>query len=372
MFRENLRFALSAPDHWAPPPPTAELPADDDVRIGPAAASEDADDFDDVVLGPSRQGGTPGDALDDVLLGAGPQTADLDDVLLGRAAPEQGGDADASTVSYSGPGLFRDMRRAEAPAPPPVPAYGRPAPAVGDRPRRDSSTLKILAAVLVLAGVAALSWWATSQLLAADDLGDGSVAPPVDNSLPSPGDSDDVAAGAGDGTVDDTADSGSDDSASDGQGDISIDDLPDSPEIPNTFVSFSGDHYSALLPEGWQLAARDIEETYGFRSRFVNGDMYLNIDTTPREQREPGGDVAQSARDIAANIGSASEVRTEVIDGLTMHSFTFRNDRDVASIDIFFEVDGDGYAVVAGSASDPDTAFATARLVALSVRSNPA
>jgi len=54
-----------------------------------------------------------------------------------------------------------------------------------------------------------------------------------------------------------------------------------------------------------------------------------------------------------------------------MHSFTFRNRQGVDSIDIFFEVDGDGYAVVAGSRNDPDGAFRTARLVALSIRSNP-
>ena len=99
--------------------------------------------------------------------------------------------------------------------------------------------------------------------------------------------------------------------------------------------------------------------------------MYLNVDTTPSEQRPTGLDIAQSARDIAAGISSASEVRSEVVDGLLMHSFTFRNLQGVDSIDIFFEVDGDGYAVVAGSANDPDTAFATARLVALSIRSNP-
>ena len=166
----------------------------------------------------------------------------------------------------------------------------------------------------------------------------------------------------------DTNDSDTNDSDTD---DVNIDDLPSSPQIPNTFVSFAGDHFSALFPEGWALAARDVDEGYGFRSRFVNNDMYLNVDTTPKEQREPGGDISESARDIAAGIASASLVRTEEIDGLVMHSFTFRNQQGVGSIDIFFEVDGDGYAVVAGSATDPDTAFATARLVALSIRSNP-
>jgi hypothetical protein len=210
--------------------------------------------------------------------------------------------------------------------------------------------------VLVL--VAALGWWGTSQLLNRNQISDAVVAPPVDNSLPSPGsetnDSD---------TNDDQTPTDSDD--------VNIDDLSSSPQIPNTFVSFAGDHFSALFPEGWALAARDVDEGYGFRSRFVNNDMYLNVDTTPKEQREPGGDISESARDIAAGIASASLVRTEEVDGLVMHSFTFRNQQGVGSIDIFFEVDGDGYAVVAGSATDPDTAFATARLVALSIRSNP-
>ncbi len=206
--------------------------------------------------------------------------------------------------------------------------------------------------------VAALGWWGTSQLLNRNQISDAVVAPPVDNSLPSPGsetnDSD---------TNDDQTPTDSDD--------VNIDDLSSSPQIPNTFVSFAGDHFSALFPEGWALAARDVDEGYGFRSRFVNNDMYLNVDTTPKEQREPGGDISESARDIAAGIASASLVRTEEVDGLVMHSFTFRNQQGVGSIDIFFEVDGDGYAVVAGSATDPDTAFATARLVALSIRSNP-
>lgn len=238
--------------------------------------------------------------------------------------------------------------------PPPVPAFGRAVPAVGSAPTRDSVTAKILVAATALLLVAGLAWWGTSQLLERNTVSAAPIQPPVDNSLPSP----------------DTGDSidGADSEPTD---EVTIEDLPTPPQIPTTFVSFTGDHFSALLPEGWALAARDIEESYGFRSKFVTDNMYLNIDTTPKEQREPGGDIAQGARDIASGIGTASEVRTEDVDGLTMHSFTFRNDQGVDSIDIFFEVDGDGYAVVAGSASDPDTAFATARLVALSIRSNP-
>lgn len=321
-FVENLRTALTAPPDWVPPPSTAELAADGDV-----------------LLGPSRHSDEP-----------------LGGIVAPAVTPERPNPAPPITRPASHPPAASSAA-VTAPEPPPVPAYGRRLRPVGERPRRGSSALKFVAATVALALVAAASWWTTSQLLDDNDPSERSADPPVDNSLPS---TDDDASGTGG----DTGDTGDTE-------DMTIDDLPTSSAIPDTFVSFAGDHYSALLPEGWTLSARDVEESYGFRSQFVNGDMYLNIDTTPKEQREPGGDIVQSAREIAAGIGSASEVRTEVVEGLAMHSFTFRNNRGVASIDIFFEVDGDGYAVVAGSASDPDTAFATARLVALSVRSNP-
>lgn len=321
-FRENLRLALTATDSWVPPlPTTVELASDD------------------VVLGPSLRGET---------------SVPIVTARLGQPTPPG---------PHVNPGQTRRQPAPSGVAPtnlaPPAPPRHRPAPAVGTANSRDSATAKILGATAVLVLVAALAWWGTSQLLNRNQISDAATLPPIDNSLPSPD------------TSDDDQPDGDNDPADDQDDGVSIEDLPTSPQIPNTFVSFTGDHYSALLPEGWALAARDVEETYGFRSMFVNDAMYLNIDTTPKEQRTPGGDIAQSARDIAAGIGSASEVRTEDIDGLTMHSFTFRNQQGVDSIDIFFEVDGDGYAVVAGSANDPDTAFATARLVALSIRSNP-
>lgn len=306
-FRENLRIALTADHSWCPPLPiTVELT------------------HNDVVLGPSMRDKTSPSVV---------------------------------TPTFDAPRLASPTRL--PPVAPPPPARHRPAPAVGTAPTRDSSLGKILSAAAVLVLVAALGWWGTSQLLNRNQISDAVVAPPVDNSLPSPGSE-----------TNDSDNNDSDTNDSD-TNDVNIDDLPSSPQIPNTFVSFAGDHFSALFPEGWALAARDIDEGYGFRSRFVNNDMYLNVDTTPKEQREPGGDISESARGIAAGIASASLVRTEEVDGLVMHSFTFRNQQGVGSIDIFFEVDGDGYAVVAGSATDPDTAFATARLVALSIRSNP-
>ena len=316
-FRENLRIALTADHSWCPPLPiTVELT------------------HNDVVLGPSMRDKTSPSVV---------------------------------TPTFDAPRLASPTRL--PPVAPPPPARHRPAPAVGTAPTRDSSLGKILSAAAVLVLVAALGWWGTSQLLNRNQISDAVVAPPVDNSLPSPGsETNDSETNDSDTNDSDTNDSDTNDSDTN---DVNIDDLPSSPQIPNTFVSFAGDHFSALFPEGWALAARDIDEGYGFRSRFVNNDMYLNVDTTPKEQREPGGDISESARDIAAGIASASLVRTEEVGGLVMHSFTFRNQQGVGSIDIFFEVDGDGYAVVAGSATDPDTAFATARLVALSIRSNP-
>jgi len=325
-FREHLRTALTATVDWTPPTPTQQLDM---------GAERDEPESVPVVPPLDRPSATP------------------------RAEP---------TVKPS-PAARQSPSPMQAP---PVPAFDRPAPAVGSAPRRDASTSKILAATAALILLGGLAWLGTSRLFGGGQIDETTtVAPPVDNSLPSPVETgrDSPQTGNTDAPPTDTttADEATEEA---NDGDVSIDDLPAPAEIPNSFVSFSGDHFSALLPEGWSLAARDIEESYGYRSMFVTEGMYLNIDTTPREQRS-GGDIAEGARQIASGIRSASEVRTEQVDGLTMHSFTFRNNEGVDSIDIFFEVDGDGYAVVAGSANDPDTAFATARLVALSIRSNP-
>ena len=146
---------------------------------------------------------------------------------------------------------------------------------------------------------------------------------------------------------------------------------PDTEPTPtDQFVSFNGAYFQAYFPEGWSVVRGDVDVGYGFRSEFVADDMYLNVDTTPSELRTSTATIAQSARDIASSISSASPVTTETVDGVTLHSFTFRNNRGIDSIDIFFEVDGDGYAIVAGSPSRPETAFAIARQVAMTVRSS--
>ena len=309
-FRENLRMALTSPDDWVPPAQTIEI--DRDATPAPASST--------------------------------------------------------SSAATTAPVTPRPRTSSSAPAPP-APAFDRPTKAMGEAPTRDrfwSKALTVVAALALLIGVGLVI---ASRVLPADDLTDQTVqAPPVDNSLPAVDTSTDVDT---DDSSEDTPPTNDAEPTESEDAGVAIEDLPDSELVPNTFVRFSGDHFTALLPEGWSLSGRDIQETYGFRSTFVANDAYLNIDTTPKEQREAGLDIGQSAQDIAAGIGSASDVRTEEIEGLTMHSFTFRNSQGVDSIDIFFEVDGDGYAVVAGSSADPDTAFATARLVALSVRSNP-
>jgi len=141
------------------------------------------------------------------------------------------------------------------------------------------------------------------------------------------------------------------------------------PTPADRLVSFAGTHFNAYFPEGWSLVRSDIEVPYGYRSEFIADDMYLTVDTTPSEQRTGSATVESSAREIAASIRSASAVTTEEIDGLEIHWFTFRNNRGVDSVDIFFEVDGDGYAILAGSNSQPDAAFDIARKVALTIRS---
>ena len=250
--------------------------------------------------------------------------------------------------------------------PPPAPAISRPAQAMGPVPRQETAGFKVLASLIALALVGGLAWWGTSRLFDSNSV-DTAALPPVDNSIPSPeqGDDDPPETNGSDSPSPDT-------NASDLNGDDDEADVPNDAPAPTRLVSFNGQFFSAYLPEGWSVISSDVDAGYGFRSSFTAPDMYLNVDTTPREQRAAGGDIAASAREIASGINSASEVRTEELeDGLVIHYFTFRNRQGIDSIDIFFEVDGDGYAVLAGSASNPEQAFATARLVAASIRSNP-
>lgn len=123
-------------------------------------------------------------------------------------------------------------------------------------------------------------------------------------------------------------------------------------------------YFQAQLPSGWAVAQYDADVGYGFRTRLRSRYGYMNIDTTPALAREPGTDVRSSAREIAAKIPSASSVQKRSTNGIDFYWFTFTNEQGVPSIDIFFEVDGAGYAVVAGSKTEKDQAFAGAWLIA--------
>lgn len=227
---------------------------------------------------------------------------------------------------------------------PPIPGFDRPLEPVGHEPRQPSGALRAGAALAAVVLVAALGWWGVDRILGertanTDTAGRG----PIDSSLPQR-------------------------EPSSTQPEVT----PEPTPTPTTrLVSFTGDHFTAYLPEGWSVLSRDVDVGYGYRSRFVADDMYLTVDTTPDYLESGGEEIEMSARDVADGIASASAVRSEEVDGLMLHSFTFRNNQGVDSIDIFFEVDGDGYAIVAGSNSDPIGAFAVARQVALTVRGTP-
>lgn len=218
-----------------------------------------------------------------------------------------------------------------------------------DEDRPSSPLLTTVASIAAIALIGALAWWGINSLLGDDTSSDTAREAPVDSSLPPP-----------------------DNDLPDETPPPTVPPEPEPDPTPTTrLVSFTGDHFTAFLPAGWAVVSQDVDVGYGFRSRFIADDMYLNVDTTPDFAEAGATDIATSARDIAASISSASPVQTEEVDGLTLHSFTFVNNQGIESIDIFFEVDGDGYAIVAGSITDPATAFSIARQVALSVRGTP-
>ncbi len=237
------------------------------------------------------------------------------------------------------------------------PRFDRPTHAI-DSPapnRRNRLLMNVIATVVALAAIAGLGWFALDSL-SGDDPTDLAIENGLgDPTLPAP-----TTTGDANQLENDTTDPGSDPTP---------ETTADPSSTSNSRVTFDGVWFTARLPTGWSVLSADEDVGYGFRSRFVADDMYLTIDTTPSERREPGGDIAESARSIASGIRSASAVTTETIDGLTMHLFTFTNRNGVPSIDIFFERNGDGYAVLAGSSTDPEAIYAIARQVALSVRS---
>lgn len=135
------------------------------------------------------------------------------------------------------------------------------------------------------------------------------------------------------------------------------------------FVSFRGDHFHTLIPEGWSLVEKDRDVGYGFRSDFYKPGAEMSIDTTPAELRSEQT-IEQSAASIASQTRGASEVQTSVINGKTMYWFSFRNNKGLKSIDIFFEIQGNGYAVVASAEQDFNSLTEEAFLVAAHLENN--
>lgn len=233
---------------------------------------------------------------------------------------------------------------------------------------------RALAGAAVLIAIAALTWFGVRAVTGNDVSSDNAAPPvPIDTSLPPPTTAPQVDDDTLDDDVDDTAAAGetaaSDTSAAAQEAEGAANATQPAPTPTDRLVSFTGTHFNAYFPEGWSLVRSDIDVGYGYRSEFIADDMYLNVDTTPSERRSGNGTIASSAREIAASVSSASAVTTEEIDGLEIHWFTFRSNRGVDSVDIFFEVDGDGYAIVAGSNTQPNAAFDIARQVALTIRS---
>lgn len=227
--------------------------------------------------------------------------------------------------------------------------------------------LPLAAVATVLVAVGALGWWmsrdggSTDQVLAEDSaVSTIATEVPVDSDVDPGSASPEPAAEA------------TEPAGVDPAGDASQGGAASTGALPATdrLVRFNGNWFSAYFPDGWSVARADIDQGYGYRSDFVADQMTITIDTTPAEQRTSDLSVAQSAREIAAAIRSATPVETEVINGLETHWFRFRNGQGHDTIDIFFEVDGDGYAILASSPTDPQAAFAVARQVATTIRSN--
>jgi|GEM_PF-640100 len=132
--------------------------------------------------------------------------------------------------------------------------------------------------------------------------------------------------------------------------------------VPTPEPNYKNTRFASALPEGWVALTENVDVGYGYRTRFQGpASDFMFIDTTPAERARAGVTIEESAKQVAATIASASPVRGEVIGDKQTWSFTYTGNDGTPRIDIFFTVNGDGYAVVAGSASDPDSAFSVAR-----------
>lgn len=127
-------------------------------------------------------------------------------------------------------------------------------------------------------------------------------------------------------------------------------------------ANYENPRFDANIPEGWTTTSEHVDVGYGFRTRFTGPDTdFMFVDTTPADRVRGDITIEESAYNQARSIRSASPVAFEVIGDKQAWSFTFTGNDGSQRIDIFFELDGNGYAVVAGSRVDPEGAFDTAR-----------
>lgn len=138
------------------------------------------------------------------------------------------------------------------------------------------------------------------------------------------------------------------------------------PDFTNTMFTVR------FASEDWELRRDTRDVGYGFRTDFrdnLTGD-FVYVDATPADRATPGTSIEQSARWVHRNIASASPVTNETIGDKEAWTFEFVGNDGSRRIDIFFELDGTGYAVVGGTkGGDPDAAFASARAFVASLTS---
>jgi len=135
------------------------------------------------------------------------------------------------------------------------------------------------------------------------------------------------------------------------------------PEPTEVAVNFLSTRFEAKVPEEWATRKNNVDVGYGYRSEFraESGTDFLIVDTTPADRATPGVTIEQSAYYVAGNVSSASPVQYERIGDKDAWWFSFTGNDGSQRIDIFFEVDGVGYAVIGGSYGDPTAAFEAAR-----------
>ena len=145
--------------------------------------------------------------------------------------------------------------------------------------------------------------------------------------------------------------------------------VPEPTEIPVNFLSAN---FDAKVPDEWSTRKNNVDVGYGYRSEFraESGSDFLIVDTTPKDRAAPGVSIEQSAYYVAGNVSSASPVQYEKIGEKDAWWFSFTGNDGSQRIDIFFEVDGVGYAVIGGSYGDPAGAFEAAREFVRSVNNN--